>query len=85
MTKTEDKAYNLIKEMALNNYQWPNERGQPKRVAGKLELHAITLLYAKVDAMSQRLEHLNVNSISSKASSPSNEICGFVDHLTVNC
>ena len=32
MNKTEDEAYNLIEEMALNNYQWSNERSQPKRV-----------------------------------------------------
>jgi len=25
MSKTEEEAYNLIKEMALNNYQWSNE------------------------------------------------------------
>jgi len=23
----EEEAYNLIEEMALNNYQWSNERG----------------------------------------------------------
>jgi len=26
MNKTEDKAYNLIELMTLNNYQWSNER-----------------------------------------------------------
>ena len=30
MKKIEDEAYNLIKEMALNNYQWSNERSQPR-------------------------------------------------------
>jgi len=34
MRKTEDEAYNLIKEMALNNFQWSTKRGQPKRVGG---------------------------------------------------
>ena len=32
MSKTEEEAYNLIEEMALNNYQWPSERGQPKQL-----------------------------------------------------
>jgi len=27
MNKTKDKAYNLIEEMALNNFQWSNEQG----------------------------------------------------------
>jgi len=38
MSKTEDEAYNLIEEMSLNNYQWSNERGQPKRVGVSLML-----------------------------------------------
>jgi len=39
MSKMEEEAYNLIKEMALNNYQWSSEHGQPKRVGGKLGTH----------------------------------------------
>jgi len=85
MNKIEDEAYNLIGDMVLNNYQWSNERSQPKRVGGKLELDAIFILSAKVDAMSQRLERLNVNSISSTTPSPSCEICRSIDHLIVNC
>ena len=38
INKTEDEAYNLIEEMALNNFQWSTERGQRKRVGGKLEV-----------------------------------------------
>jgi len=44
MNNMEDEAHNLIEEMMLNNYQWFNERGQPKRVGGKLEVDALTLL-----------------------------------------
>jgi len=85
MTKTKDEAYNLIEGMALNNYQWSNEKSQPKRVRVKLKLDALTLLSAKVDAMTQRLDRLNVNSASSDAPPSSCEICGYVDHLIVNC
>jgi len=42
--------------MALNNYQWYDERSQRTRIRGKLELDAISILSTKVDAMSQRLE-----------------------------
>ena len=56
MKKTKDKANNLIKEMVLNNYQWANEKSQPKRFKGKLELYAIYMLFPKLDVMSQRLE-----------------------------
>ena len=85
MNKTEDKAYNLIKEMGLNNYQWSNERSQPKRIGGKLELDDISMLSAKVHAISKRLEQMNVNPISSSTPSSSGEIYGSIDHLTMNC
>jgi len=41
--------------MALNNFQWSTERGQLKRVGGKLEVDALTLLSAKVNIITQRL------------------------------
>jgi len=84
MNKTEDEAYNLIEEMVPNNFQWSTKRDQPKRVGGKLKVDALTLLSAKVDAMTQRLNRMNVNAVNSSAPSLC-EICGFVDHLTLNC
>jgi len=51
MSKTKDEAYNLIKEIALNNFQWSTERTEPKPVGGKHEVDGITLLSVKVDAM----------------------------------
>jgi len=62
INKTDDEAYNLIEEMALNNFQWSTEQGQPKQVGGKLEIDALSLLSAKVDAMTQRLDRMNVNA-----------------------
>jgi len=82
MNKTEDEVYNLIEEMTLNNFQWSNEQGQLKLVGGKIEIDALTLLNAKVDAMTQRLERLNVNVVSSSAPPPSCEICDFINCLT---
>jgi len=85
MNKTEDEAYNLIEDMVLKNFQWSNEWGQPKQVGRKLEVDTLTLLSAKVDAMTQRLERLNVNAVNSSAPPLSCEICGSIDHLTENC
>ena len=45
-----------MEKLVLNNHQWSNERSKPKRVRGKLELDAISMLSAKIDAMSQRLD-----------------------------
>jgi len=84
MNKTEDEAYNLIEEMALNNFQWSTEQGQPKQVGGKLEVDALALLSAKVDDMTQRLDRMNVNAVNSNAPAPC-EICGSIKHVTLNC
>jgi len=70
MSKTEDEAYNLIEEMALNNFQWSTDRTQLKRVGGKHEVNAITLLSTKVDDMTQRLDQMNVNTMNSSAPFP---------------
>jgi len=40
---------------------------QPKQVRGKLDVDATTLLYANVDAMTQRLDQMNVNTVNSNA------------------
>jgi len=50
-----------------------------------LKFDALTLLSAKVDAITQRLGRLNVNFASSNAPFPLCEICSSVDHLTMNC
>ena len=84
MSKTEDEAYNLIEEMTLNIFQWSIYRTQPKRVRGKLEVNAITLLSAKLDAMTQRLDQMNVNAVNSSGPSPC-KICGSIEHITLNC
>ena len=84
ISKTEDEAYSLIEEMVLNNFQWSSERTQPKRVGGKFEVDALTLLSAKVDAMTKRLDRLNVNAIHANAPSPY-DICGSIDHINLHC
>jgi len=83
MNKTEDEAYNLIEERTLNNFQWSTERGQPNQIRGRLEVDTLTLLSAKVNAMTQRLDCMDVNAVNSSVSPPC-EICGSVDHLTLN-
>jgi len=51
MNKTKDETYYLIEEMALSNFQWSTKQGQPQQVRCKLEVITLTLLFAKVDAM----------------------------------
>ena len=67
MNRTQNKAYNLMKEIVLNNFQWSNKRGQPKRAGGKLEADTLTLLNTKANTMTQMLGRLNVNGANSNA------------------
>jgi len=84
MSKTDDEAYNLIEKITLNNFQWSTKRGQPKWVRDKLEVDALTLLSAKVNAITQRLDQMNANVVNFSAPFPC-EICGSIEHVTLNC
>ncbi|XP_062103764.1 uncharacterized protein LOC133814872 [Humulus lupulus] len=53
MSKSANKAYELLEEMAVNNYNWPTERGQTKKVAGMIELDAIAMLTTQVAALTK--------------------------------
>ena len=84
MSKTKDEAYNLIEEMALNNFQWSTKWAQPRWIGGKLDVDAFTLISAKVDAMTKRLDQMNVNAMNSSAPFPYG-ICGSIEHIFLNC
>ena len=71
--------------VALNNYQWSNERGQPKRVGGKFDVDALTVPTAKMDAMTQKLDRLDVNVVNSCALSLTRDRYGSHDQVTENC
>ncbi|XP_038981145.1 uncharacterized protein LOC120110395 [Phoenix dactylifera] len=51
MSKPTEEAYELLEEMASNNYQWSNERGMPKKVPGMYDVDGINMLNAKVDSL----------------------------------
>ena len=53
MSKTHEAAYELLEELASNNYQWPIERATPRKTAGVLELDSITSLAAQMATLSQ--------------------------------
>ena len=56
MSKTPEDAYNLLKTMASNNYQWHGEQSIPKKVAGLHEVDSWNLLNAKIDMLTKKLE-----------------------------
>ena len=38
MGNTQDEAFGLFEDMAMNNYQWPSKRILPRKVAGLHDL-----------------------------------------------
>ena len=67
MSKTHEVAYELLEELASNNYQWPTERAMPRKIAGVLEIDSITSLAAQMATLSQQLGKMNVNVIQTNA------------------
>ncbi|XP_062075256.1 uncharacterized protein LOC133779295 [Humulus lupulus] len=57
MSKSANEAYELLEEMAMNNYQWPSERGNPRRVARMHEIDAISMLSAQVATLTKQLQN----------------------------
>jgi len=83
MKKTKDEAYKLIEERHSTTSNVSTELGQPKWVGGKLKVDALTLLSPKVDAMTQRLDRINVNAVNSSAPPPC-EFGGSIEYVTLN-
>ena len=62
MSKTQDEAYDLLEEMAMHKYQWPNERQVPKRALGVHEIDAKLALSVQVQSLTQQLKAAQVTS-----------------------
>ena len=73
MGKSTEDAYELLEEMASNNYQWSTERGMPKKASGMYEVDGINMLNAKVDNLVKMFGKLgSVNAINSNFNSTNN-------------
>ncbi|KAH9734901.1 hypothetical protein KPL71_017554 [Citrus sinensis] len=80
MRKTPEAAYELLEEMAFNNYQWSSERSMARKTVGAHNIDVVTALSAQMTALSNKLEHLNVSAIHTQVC----ELCGG-NHTSVNC
>ena len=65
MAKTIDSAYELLEDMAANNYQWLIKKAMNRKVVGIHEIDAITALTAQVAASSKKFDTIGVNAIQS--------------------
>ena len=81
MSKTPEDALDLFEEMANTQSLWSNERTITKK-AGAIEVDSLTMLNAKLDALTKRTDKVNVNAISTLSSSC--ELCQG-GHPTIEC
>ena len=56
MGKNEVEAYQILENIALNDYQWPVERVAPKKLVGVFDLDMFTNLSAQVSTLSKQLQ-----------------------------
>ena len=83
MSKTPEDALELFKEMANTQSLWSTERAIPK-IGGSIEVDSLTILNAKMDALSKRIDKMNVNVVSISNLSSSYELCQG-GHPTIKC
>ena len=71
--------------MAANNYQWANERGNPRRKVGMIEIDTINMLSAQ---MSNMMKVLNRQARGGTSSSSNMHVNCFIyggEHDTNEC
>nr|XP_027071853.1 uncharacterized protein LOC113696672 [Coffea arabica] len=85
MGKSPQEAHNLIEEMAANNYQWANERGNTRRHVGMIEMDTLNMLSAQMNNVMKLLSRQGgVGPSSSNAHVACCSICGG-EHDTNEC
>jgi len=90
VNKNYTTTYALIEDMAHNHYQWTNERAitastTSKKEAAMYEVSNFDHLVAKVDALTQKIEKMNVSAVTPTFVSPHCEICGVFGHIGADC
>ncbi|XP_062094095.1 uncharacterized protein LOC133800149 [Humulus lupulus] len=83
MRKSANEAYELLEEMAMNNYNWPSQR-ENKKVAGVLEVDPIAMLTAQIVSLTKQIQQQSNNSAQAMQLQPapiSCETCGGPHHF----
>ncbi|EOY09066.1 Uncharacterized protein TCM_024420 [Theobroma cacao] len=63
MSKSIDKAYDLLEEIESNNYQWPSERLGTRKIAGMHELDVINTVSTQLTSFAKKIDKLSVNAV----------------------
>ena len=68
MEKERDEAYELLKELVSNNYQWQSNIAMPKKMVGVHELDVILAIHAQLALLMKKLDATNVSAIQTRNS-----------------
>ena len=77
MRKSANEAYQLLEDMALNNFQWPNERETAKKLSGVHELDVFNNLAVQVSLLTKQLQSILVVLCNYILISIKHKICIF--------
>lgn len=89
MDKPYGEAFELIENMAQNNFQWGGERvavekRNPK--GGMYEVNGIDRFNSKVYTLTQKIKSLVITLVATVAAiTPNCELCGTPEHTNSNC
>ncbi|XP_062117710.1 uncharacterized protein LOC133831432 [Humulus lupulus] len=83
MSKSTNESYELLEEMAMNNYNWPTKR-ENKKVPGVLAVDPIAMLTAQIALLTKQMQQQNNISAQAMQLQPapiSCETCGGSHHF----
>ena len=67
MSKSANEVYKLLKDMALNNFQWPSEKATPKKPSGVHELDVFNNLAIQVSLLTKQLQSTQLQNTQDMA------------------
>ena len=70
MKKRPHEAYELLEEMASNNFNWQSERSATRRPAGVHQIDALSSLAAQVETLTRKIDHLQTPASSASQMYP---------------
>ncbi len=63
MEKTVEQALKLLERVIYHNYEWSNERGSTRRIAGILKVDVLSMIDAQFDQLTKRLNRMQANAV----------------------
>ena len=89
MRKSEDEAYQLLENMAINNFQWPSEIATSKKSMRMYEVDVFSNLAAQVFLLTKQLQATQLQNMQASATAiqACTSLCEFCNgpHLSSKC